>query len=115
MIAAFAALCVLASEPMHPQGLCVLLLGAFVLLAVIGPGRRVGWAGGACGALLAALVLTKVNLGVFAVAAVVLAAVLTVEPLDRRRWLRWPVDRRLPGDARRWSPAATSASAGSAN
>lgn len=91
MIVAFGSLYVLIGEPMHPQGLCVLLLGFFTLLSVVGPGRRVVWLGGACGALLAALVLTKVNLGVFAVAAVALAAVLTCEPLYRRRWLRWSV------------------------
>lgn len=91
MIAAFATLYVLANEPMHPQGLCVLLLGAFVLLAVFGPTRRPLWSGAAGGALLAALVLTKINLGAYAVAAVALAAVLTVEPLRRRRWLSWPV------------------------
>jgi hypothetical protein len=91
MVAAFAALYVLANEPMHPQGLCVLLLGAFTLLAVSEPTRRVVLAGGAGGALLAALTLTKVNLGVFAIAAVVLAAVLTVGPPHRRRWLRWLV------------------------
>ena len=91
MIAAFGALTVLPIEPMHPQGLCVLLLGIFVLLAVTEPGRRVAWGGGAAGALLAALVLTKVNLGVFAVAAVALAAVWTVGSLHRRRWLRWLV------------------------
>lgn len=90
-MAAFATLMVLAGEPMHPQVLCVLLLAAFTALAVFGPGRRVAWAGAGAGALLAALVLTKLNLGVFAVAAVALAAVLTVEPLQRRRWLRWPV------------------------
>lgn len=90
MIAAFATLYVLANEPMHPQVLCVLLLGAFVLLAVFGPGRRPLWSGAAAGAVLAALVLTKVNLGVYAVAAVVLAAALTVEPLRSRRWLSWP-------------------------
>lgn len=90
MIAAFGALYALANEPMHPQILCVALLGAFTLLAVAGPTRRVVWAGAGGGALLAALTLTKLNLGVFAVAAVVLAAVLTVEPLQRRRWLRWP-------------------------
>ena len=89
MMAAFSTLTVLASEPMHPQGLCVLLLGAFVLLAASGPTGRIAWAGGACGALLAALMLTKVNLGIFAVAAVVVAAAMTVEPVHRRRWLRW--------------------------
>lgn len=91
MIAAFATLGVLVNEPMHPQGLCVLLLAAFALLVVSGPTGRIAWAGGGCGVLLAALVLTKVNLGVFAVAAVALAAVLTVEPLQRRGWLRWLV------------------------
>lgn len=90
MIAAFGSLYALANEPMHPQVLCVVLLAAFTLLAVAGPTRRVAWTGAACGALLAALVLTKLNLGVFAVAAAVLAAVLTVEPLQRRSWLRWP-------------------------
>lgn len=91
MIAAFGVLAVLADEPMHPQGLCALLLGAFALLAVSGAPKRIAWAGGGCGALLAALALTKVNLGLFAVAAVALAAVLTVEPLQHRRWLRWSV------------------------
>jgi hypothetical protein len=91
MIAAFGSLYALANEPMHPQVLCVVLFGAFTLLAVAGPTRRVAWAGGAAGALLAALALTKLNLGAFAVAAVVLAAVLTFEPLQRRRWIRWPV------------------------
>jgi hypothetical protein len=71
---------------MHPQVLCV-LLGAFSLLAVFGPTRRAAWAGAGGGALLAALVLTKLNLGLFALAATALA----VEPLQRRRWIRWPV------------------------
>jgi hypothetical protein len=91
MIAAFAALAVLAGEPMHPQGLCVLLLGTFVLVAASEPDRRAAWAGAACGALVAALVLTKVNLGIFAIAAMVLASVWCVGSLYRRRWLRWPV------------------------
>jgi hypothetical protein len=90
MAAAFGSLYALANEPMHPQVLCVLLFGAFALLAVSGPTKRAAWAGAAAGALLAALTLTKLNLGVFAVAAVVLAAVLTFEPLQRRRLLRWP-------------------------
>jgi hypothetical protein len=91
MIAAFGALTQLTSEPMHPQILCVLLLGAFTLLAASEPRARIGWSGAACGTALAALTLTKINLGAFALAAIALAAVLTVEPLHRRRWLRWPV------------------------
>jgi hypothetical protein len=91
MAGAFAALFVLETEPMHPQGLCALLLAGFTLLAVLGGGRRPGWAGAGAGALLAALVLTKLNLGAFAVAAVFLAAVLAVPALSRRRWLTWLV------------------------
>lgn len=90
MIAAFATLYVLANEPMHPQVLCVLLLGGFVALAAFGPGRRPLWAGAAAGAIVGALLMTKVNLGVYAGAAAVLAAALTLEPLRRRRWLSWP-------------------------
>jgi hypothetical protein len=91
MFAAFAALDVLANEPMHPQVLCVVLLGAFTMIAVLGPGRRPQWGGAAAGATIGALFLTKPNLGAFAIAAVALAAVLTWEPLRRRRWLSWPV------------------------
>jgi hypothetical protein len=91
MIAAFSALGVLVREPMHPQGLCVLLLGAFAFFAVGGLAGRTRRAGAICGALLAALVLTKVNLGVFAGAATVLALVLSIEPIYRRQWLRWVI------------------------
>jgi hypothetical protein len=90
MIASFGILGVLVNEPMHPLGLSALLLSFFTLLAVTGLGGRVVWVAIACGATLAALTLTKVNLGCLAVAAVALAAVLTVEPLQRRRWVRWP-------------------------
>lgn len=89
MGAAFSALYVLANEPMHPQGLCVLLFAAVALLLVLGPSRRAGWMGCACGALLGALLMTKVNLGAFAVAGIALAAVLTIPALGRRRWLVW--------------------------
>jgi hypothetical protein len=89
MIVAFAVLYALFPEPMHPHGLLVLLLSGFVLLAVRGPGRHTALVGGAAGALLAAALLTKINFGAYAIAAVVLAAALTVEPLNRRLWLRW--------------------------
>jgi hypothetical protein len=91
MIAAFSALGVLANEPMHPQGLCVLILGAFFFFAAGGLRGKIGRSGVICGALLAALVLTKVNLGIFATAATVLALALSVEPVYRRAWLRWVV------------------------
>ncbi len=91
MIAAFSTLYVLVNEPMHPHGLSVLLLAAFVLVAVCWPTRRVGWAGAACGAAVAALALTKVNLGAFAIAAIAIAAVCTLGWLHERRWLRYPV------------------------
>lgn len=91
MIAAFAPLVVLANEPMHPQGLCVLLLGGITLLAVTASDRGAARAGALAGALLAALLLTKLNLGAYAIAAAVLAAVLTLEPLRSRPWIRWPV------------------------
>lgn len=91
MVAAFGTLYVLANEPMHPQVLCVVLLGAFLALAAFGPGRRPLWFGAAAGAAVGALLMTKLNLGVYAAAAAVLAAALTVEPLRRRRWVSWPV------------------------
>ncbi|HET9777317.1 MAG TPA: hypothetical protein VFP77_12160, partial [Gemmatimonadaceae bacterium] len=87
-IAAFGSLVVLANEPMHPQGLCVLLLGGFTLL-VTGPSRRPVWLGAGAGALLAALLMTKVNLGVFAIAALVVAAAFTVWPFASRASVRW--------------------------
>jgi hypothetical protein len=91
MIAAFASLDGVTHEPMHPQSLYALLMAAFVLLVVGGPRRRGHTSGAAVGAVFGAVLLTKVNLGVFAGAAVALAAVLTIEPLYARRWLRWPV------------------------
>jgi hypothetical protein len=91
MIAAFAPLVVLANEPMHPQGLCVLLLGGITLLAVSASERNPARWGAFAGALAAALALTKLNLGAYAVAAAVLAAVLTLEPLRSRSWVRWPI------------------------
>lgn len=88
MIVAFGVLYALFPEPMHPHGLLVLLLSGFALLAVRGPGGRTALFGAAAGALLAAALLTKINFGAYAIAAVVLAAAMTVEPLNRRTWLR---------------------------
>ncbi len=89
MIVAFAALGVLAAEPMHPQVMIAPVLCGITLLTALGPTRRVAVAGAALGALLGGLVLTKINVGGYAVIAAAFAAVLTWEPLYRRRWLRW--------------------------
>jgi hypothetical protein len=91
MIVAFSDLNVLGGEPMHPQGLCVLLIAGFLLAAASGQSGRVTRAGGICGVLLAALLLTKVNLGIYAIAAVAVAAAAAIEPIHGRRWLRWLV------------------------
>jgi len=89
-IVAFGVLGVLSAEPMHPQVAIAPLLAGITLAIAFGPGARPAWAGAATGALLGCLVLTKVNVGGYAVIAAVAAAVLTWEPLQRRRWLRWP-------------------------
>jgi hypothetical protein len=91
MLVAFSVLFVLSQEPMHAQVLAVGLLSVFTALVIRTDTRRIWMLGGICGALLAALVLTKINLGIYAVAAVFFAAVLSVEPLYRRHWVRWPV------------------------
>lgn len=88
MIVAFSALGVLAAEPMHPQVMIAPLLAGITLLVACGPTKRVGLTGAATGALLAGLVLTKVNVGGYAVIAAVAASFLTWEPLRRRGWLR---------------------------
>lgn len=89
-IVAFGTLGVLSAEPMHPQVAIAPLLAGITLLVAFGPTRRVAWAGAVTGALLGGLVLTKVNVGGYAVIAAAAAAALTWDPLWRRRWLRWP-------------------------
>jgi hypothetical protein len=91
MLVAFGVVFILSQEPMHAQVLAIALLAVFTAIVSGVDPRRVALAGGICGALLAALVLTKINLGIYAVAAVFFASVLAVEPLHRRRWVRWPV------------------------
>jgi hypothetical protein len=87
-VVAFSALRVLAAEPMHPQVAIAPLMGGITLLVASGPGRRVALSGALVGALLAGLVLTKANVGGYAVLAAVFAAALAWEPLRSRPWLR---------------------------
>jgi len=91
LLVAFSVVFILSQEPMHAQVLAIALLAVFTAIVSGVEPRRVLLTGGICGALLAALVLTKINLGIYAVAAVFFASVLAVEPLHRRRWVRWPV------------------------
>ncbi len=60
----FAHLHQMGGEPMHPQGLCIVLIFSMITVASSGsptPARRV-----ALGAIAAALALTKINIGAFA-------------------------------------------------
>jgi len=91
MLVAFTVVFILSQEPMHAQVLAVLLLSLFTFLVADTGTSRLTLAGSIAGALLACLVLTKVNIGIYAVAAVAFAAALAIEPLYRRRWLRWPL------------------------
>jgi hypothetical protein len=81
-----------ANEPMHPGGIICLLLGGIVVASCLVRGRvspgAMGWLGG----LVAALILVKVNVGIFALAAAALACVVSYPVLERRRWPRLVVE-----------------------
>ena len=90
--AGFVYLWVMVSEPTHPGGLIVLLTA---ILAAVGSrlldqGRSSAWAGLA-GAIVAALVLTKINVGAFAVISAGAFVLLNhVHPVAQR-WSPWVV------------------------
>jgi len=86
------ALIVLGEEPMHPGGLICLLLAAILASSCFAWGPRSHYALALLGAAVAALVLVKVNVGLFALAAVTLACVGGYTALSRRRWLRTAVE-----------------------
>jgi hypothetical protein len=88
----FTALVVLTNEPMHPGGIICLLLAAIVAISCfVGPRLSIV-AMALLGAAVAALVLVKINVGAFALAAVVLACVASYPVLGGRRWLRLIVE-----------------------
>lgn len=78
----------LTNEPMHPGGMTCLLLAALTAIScAVGAGvsKR---ATAALGGAVAALILVKVNVGVFALAALALAWVVSYGALADRRWPR---------------------------
>src|SRR5262249_15553029 len=84
----FASLSVAVNEPMHPGGIICLLLAAIVAISCgvrekvsVGPIALLGMA-------VAALILVKINVGAFALAAVVLICAVSYPALSSRRGLR---------------------------
>ncbi|HEX3737266.1 MAG TPA: hypothetical protein VHV53_06955, partial [Solirubrobacterales bacterium] len=91
-ILTFAALEVLTNEPMHPVSSIALILALIVAISTfVGTGRS-RWAIGLLGAVIAALVLTKINVGVFAFVSVALACAVSYQQLWGRRWPRLLVE-----------------------
>jgi len=87
-ILTFSALEVLTNEPMHPVSSIALMLAAIVAISTfVGTGRS-RWAMGLLGAVVAALVLTKINVGAFAAVSVALACAVSYQQLWGRRWPR---------------------------
>lgn len=84
----FSALGVAANEPMHPGGIICLLVAAVVVVSCFVRDRVSPYAMATLGGVLAALVLVKINVGFFAVAAVAFACVVSYPALSGRRWLR---------------------------
>ena len=84
----FATAVTLTYEPMHPGGLVLLLVTGILSVALVSAGRWSGkWPFFVMGALTAAAVLTKINVGVFAAISIAFACVLTFPALARN----WPV------------------------
>ncbi|MCW2981901.1 MAG: hypothetical protein JWO14_3628 [Solirubrobacterales bacterium] len=88
----FAMLTVLTGEPLHPGGLICMLLVAVVLVAGFVTDRRAELLMAALGALLAALVLTKINVGGLALISFGLVCTVTYPVLSARRLSRSAIE-----------------------
>lgn len=84
----FQALFSLVNEPMHPGGIIVLLLSTLLLVACFIRDQNSPIAMALLGAAVMALILIKINVGIFALAAAGLIAVASHRELAQRRWMR---------------------------
>jgi hypothetical protein len=84
----FASIGTLTNEPMHPGGIIVLLLAAIVAISCFVRAKASVGAMSLLGGAVAALILVKVNVGIFAFAALALACTVSYAPLLDRRWPR---------------------------
>lgn len=87
-LSVFEALFSLVAEPMHPGGIIVLLLSAALVFSCFVRDRTSPFSMALLGGAVMALILVKINVGIFAFAAVVLVCVVSYPALARRRWLR---------------------------
>jgi len=87
----FSLLAALEKEPMHASGAVCLLLGLTIVVAAFVLPRRPRAALLALGALVAALALTKINVGGYAAIATAYATVIALPTLSKVAPLRWLV------------------------
>ncbi|HEU5062370.1 MAG TPA: hypothetical protein VFT79_04335 [Solirubrobacterales bacterium] len=87
-ILVFSALGVLANEPMHPGGMICLLLAAIIAISCFVRDRSSPMSMALLGAAVAALILVKINIGIFALASLALAAAVSYPAILDRRWPR---------------------------
>lgn len=86
---AFSLLGSLQNEPMHAEALICLLLTLILMILVFGLPRWPRAALAGMGALVAILVLTKINVGGYAAISIAFAVVMTAPRLVRSSALRW--------------------------
>ncbi len=91
-IIVFGAISTVTNEPMHPGGLICLLLGTLIALSCFVRARSSPLAMAFVGGATMALILVKINVGIFALLAVALACAVSYSFFERRRWLRLAVE-----------------------
>lgn len=88
LVVSFLTLSLGTNEPIHPGHLLAAILAVGTLAVVLlAERRRPGWAAGAAGAMVAALALTKINVGAFAGMSLVTLLVAGATTGRLRRWL----------------------------